>query len=924
MRTLLALLLLLVPSLAFAQQPTVQSGNVTPGHIATWVTNGILADGGIPGGPIFTGSTITNDFACAGASGIIIDCGLSAVGTNAWTGLQNFNGGATAPTRNPGDNTTNVATTAFVQAQALTVGASGIIGGTPNGLLYNNGGVLGNLASITATAGGPLTINPTALTANQGVLITQTGPTTGTTAGPLSYNLINVTHQSTVTGSGSAGFLVNTNTTGLRVNMTTGGGNLSGQAVSAGIFSVRETITGVTTGAPDKIGVVGAAFSNVSDPSGSGIYGVLPVAGLDGGTATHMIGAEADLGIINGGVAVVRAAFRAVNQGTARATTLDAAFMVANFGGTAAGVFGNLLAFTQANGFSGPPISTTGNFFISDAAMTVANIFNLPTVTVTGNIFNFPHILIAGPTGFISSAANNSALAAAPSGTQVQVSAGDNIVTNILADSFGSNAGSYFYSRAARGSAGAPTALQSGDTIGGLIFAGYGSTAYSGGRASISGVASQIWTDANQGAYVSFGSTPNNSTTQAERARITDAGLIAFPQTTLPPAFAGSVIQAAGPTPFIVSDSFNTTPGAYFGSRAARGTPASPSALQSADNIGGLAFSGYGATGYSSTRAGIFAYAFQNWTDANQGTYLILTATPNNSTTQTEYVRLLGSGCLSIGTTVDCAAPGIVNLLTGLRIGNAAASGNVLRGNGTNFVSATLAAADVSGAVATTRNINTTSPITGGGDLSADRTIACATCPPNPGTSGGVPYYSSTTTVASSGLMTLNGVMYGGGAGAAPLSTAQGAAGTVLHGNGGAPTFTAVSLTADVSGALPVANGGTGDTGTSWPAFTPTFSCGTATFTTTFARSKTLGKTTWIEGDFTFTALGTCTNQVNFNLPNTAASSGSLSLFNIGNNNAGSCAIIGNGATAGNCIQTGGVNYANGHRIVFSGVYENQ
>jgi hypothetical protein len=42
----------------------------------------------------------------------------------------------------------------------------------------------------------------------------------------------------------------------------------------------------------------------------------------------------------------------------------------------------------------------------------------------------------------------------------------------------------------------------------------------------------------------------------------------------------------------------------------------------------------------------------------------------------------------------------------------------------------------------------------------------------------------------------------------------QGAAGTattVLHGNaGGAPTYSAVSLTADVSGTLPVANGGTG------------------------------------------------------------------------------------------------------------------
>jgi hypothetical protein len=100
---------------ALAQNPPViQGGQVTPGHISTWITNGIIGDGGVPGGPIFTGSTTVNDFACVGMSGTIIDCGLSATSTNNWPAQQNFNGGATAPTRPPGDNTTNVATTAFV------------------------------------------------------------------------------------------------------------------------------------------------------------------------------------------------------------------------------------------------------------------------------------------------------------------------------------------------------------------------------------------------------------------------------------------------------------------------------------------------------------------------------------------------------------------------------------------------------------------------------------------------------------------------------------------------------------------------------------------------------------------------------------------------------------------------------------------
>ena len=80
------------------------------------------------------------------------------------------------------------------------------------------------------------------------------------------------------------------------------------------------------------------------------------------------------------------------------------------------------------------------------------------------------------------------------------------------------------------------------------------------------------------------------------------------------------------------------------------------------------------------------------------------------------------------------------------------------------------------------------------------------------GTSGGVPYFSGGTTIASSAALAANRIVLGGGAGVAPATLGSlGTTTTVLHGNaGGAPTFGAVSLTADVSGTLPVANGGTG------------------------------------------------------------------------------------------------------------------
>ena len=101
--------------------------------------------------------------------------------------------------------------------------------------------------------------------------------------------------------------------------------------------------------------------------------------------------------------------------------------------------------------------------------------------------------------------------------------------------------------------------------------------------------------------------------------------------------------------------------------------------------------------------------------------------------------------------------------------------------------------------------------------------ITCATCAPNPGTSGGIPYYNSTTSMASSGLLAANGVVYGGGAGATPASTAAGTTGQVLIG-GTPPSFSAspsltTSLTApaligSTSVTSPLLIGGSGTTGT--------------------------------------------------------------------------------------------------------------
>lgn len=62
------------------------------------------------------------------------------------------------------------------------------------------------------------------------------------------------------------------------------------------------------------------------------------------------------------------------------------------------------------------------------------------------------------------------------------------------------------------------------------------------------------------------------------------------------------------------------------------------------------------------------------------------------------------------------------------------------------------------------------------------------------GTSGGVPYFSSSSAWQSSGALTQYGVVLGGGAGAAPTATSAGALGTFLSGQGSAnPSFIALS-----------------------------------------------------------------------------------------------------------------------------------
>lgn len=129
--------------------------------------------------------------------------------------------------------------------------------------------------------------------------------------------------------------------------------------------------------------------------------------------------------------------------------------------------------------------------------------------------------------------------------------------------------------------------------------------------------------------------------------------------------------------------------------------------------------------------------------------------------------------------------------------------------------------------------------------------------------------------------------------------------------------------------ALPVASGGTGDTGTAWTAYTPTLVCSVGTLTTTSAsgRYKTIGKTVLISLDITLTNVGTCATSITATLApgTTLASATTFNGQEIASTNK---VLSGVGSTGQGIMQLsiydGTLPIVNGYRLVMSGEYERQ
>lgn len=100
-----------------------------------------------------------------------------------------------------------------------------------------------------------------------------------------------------------------------------------------------------------------------------------------------------------------------------------------------------------------------------------------------------------------------------------------------------------------------------------------------------------------------------------------------------------------------VNFSGTSTTAGMFRNMTARGSKASPSALQSGDRMGGIVVDGYGTSQWPSSASGLFGfYAAENFTNSANGTMFQIETTPVGTTTRAKRFTILDSGFVGIGT----------------------------------------------------------------------------------------------------------------------------------------------------------------------------------------------------------------------------------------------------------------------------------
>jgi hypothetical protein len=141
--------------------------------------------------------------------------------------------------------------------------------------------------------------------------------------------------------------------------------------------------------------------------------------------------------------------------------------------------------------------------------------------------------------------------------------------------------------------------------------------------------------------------------TVAGTTTFTSPIIIAENATILPSPQTGSLLQignADGTPSRVEADGFAAP--TYFSGIRKDGTNASPTTLQSGDEIASLNAWGYNGTAVVGPQGAYREYAAQNWSAGANGTYLSLATTPIGSSTLTEAMRVENDGGVTLPATV--------------------------------------------------------------------------------------------------------------------------------------------------------------------------------------------------------------------------------------------------------------------------------